>query len=140
MSNEIAEGYYTGKIQKAYLSAFDDTEAELVMVFVVELKGARAGGEEVTSRVRCGGNYPDIAKGVAELLGLAWPDGLKEIESTVGQDVPIRIKHKTANNGTVYVNAYIQTKRSGDTVLDAGKAIKMIRALSGKPAGDDVPF
>ena len=45
MSNELAEGYYTGTIRKAYLSAFDENEAELVMVFVVELKGDRAGGE-----------------------------------------------------------------------------------------------
>lgn len=141
MHSDIAEGYYTGKIQNAYLSAFDENETELVMVFDVELQGDRAGGEMVIAKSRTKGDYPGIAVGVAAMLGLDWPGDLENIESAIGKDVPIRIKHKTADNGTVYVNAYIQTpRRNTPKPLTPDTAKRLIEELAGKPGGDDIPF
>jgi len=140
LTDLIDEGFYKGTIRNAYLSAFDDNEDELVMVFVVELIGDRAGGEEVTARHRCGGEYPDIAKNVAALLGLEWPHGLKEIASTIGQEVPIRIKHKSAGGGRVYVNAYIQAPRSGQKEISADTAKRLIDKLADEPGDEHIPF
>ena len=101
----IAEGPYTGTIEKGWLEKTDS--GDLLMCFSIKIKGEN---EIVTARHVTFGQYAGIGEKVAELLELDWPKGLRDIEKAAGKTVPVKIKHKEYS-GETYVNAYIVVNR-----------------------------
>ena len=105
--SEVPEGYYDGTITAATVDAEGDGD-DLVLVW-----SARLGtGDIVDCRHRTTGDYAHVTREVAEHLGLEWPYGISNIESTVGKDVRVRVKHKTGKSGGKFVNAYIITGKA----------------------------
>ena len=120
--------YYNGEITHAYLESMDDDE--LVICIDVRLED----GNNVMTRARTGGNYPDIAKNLCEHLGIDWPHGMKQIGTVAGKQVQVRHK-RVEKNDKVYDNYYIVTRKPPEPADD--DAIK--RGLA-KLSDDSVPF
>lgn len=132
--NQIPEGYYDGEIIGAWIEAHTQDELEAVLCFHVRL-----GDEsEITCRHRTGGDYPQIAQDVAELLELDYPEGLHQIGSTAGKAVRVKVKHRQSGART-YVNGYIVTNKAGDRP-ETDQVARMIERLKAKTSDDNIPF
>jgi len=133
----IDEGYYTGTITAAWLERDDRNQSDdLIMCFELAIDGQ----EETTARHATTGKNAWSGRGVAKLLDLKWPAGLREIETTIGREVPVRIKHKTSERtGDTYCNAYIQALRESNPAtpeqIEAGLA-----KLEAEDDDGDAPF
>ena len=131
----IEEGIYEGAILKGWLEQMDD--GGLIMCFDVQLPHPH--DIVVTARHFTTGDYGRIGEKVAELLNLSWPEGLREIDKTVGLAVPIKIKHKESK-GEVYVNAYINVGRVSEPATKDQVEAGIAKLGAKKQEGDGLPF
>lgn len=60
----------------------------------------------VTARVSCYGDFEDRTKAVFKVLGLPYPDGLADLDTTIGKEVEVYIKHRE-RGGMTEIKAYI---------------------------------
>jgi len=136
MSDMHAAGTFTGKIIGTEFEQ-DGQEADgLVLVFHVKLDD----GEEVTCKHRTHGPYAHICKGIIGALGLAWPAGVLDIDSLVGTEVPIRIKHKAGKNGNVFVNSYIDLGGGGNAPATPNFVKAAVAKMAEAAPDDNTPF
>ena len=135
-----AEGTYPATITAACLERNDQQQSDdLVMSFDCTATLEDGVTAEGTARHMTTGKLDWSGKAVAKLLELDWPGGLKDIGSTVGREVQVRIKHNTSQRGTEFENWYIVTPPSREPAtpeqIDAGLA-----KLEAEANDDDVPF
>ena len=134
----IAKGIFDGQIKAAECAV--DKDGHLVMLFklVVATEDGTVEGEARHTTV---GEYAWIAEKVAEVVGIEWPDGLANIASCVGKDVPVQIKHNEYK-GQTYVNFYISVGRSNQTATPEQVAAGVAKLSAEKSAkdDDDCPF
>jgi hypothetical protein len=146
MTEQAPDGYYDATITQAHWESDPQDDNGLVLAFEVKLDD---GGFETclqrTSGTARGARGPvvfaEIAQAVLEELGLPWPEGIERIEETIGKDVRVQIKSKTAGNST-FRNVYIMTKRVRERV-GVGAAKAAVQRIKGEPYTgnpDDIPF
>jgi hypothetical protein len=134
----VPDGYYDGEVCEAYVG---EDSLGVRCCFLVGLEG---GPETVTCKHSAEGQYSDTTKDVFALLGLDWPDGMRDMAPAIGKKVRVSVKTKSGNRGGSFTNAYIVTgKGAGDTKrLEPGRVGSLVVKLGGKPVGEeeDIPF
>jgi len=101
------EGYYSGEIMTGWL---EEGQSGLMMCFDINVELEDSTFVNVKASHFTEGEWGEIGQEVAAYLGLDWPNGLRDIATTAGKRVRVRIKHKT-KGVEVYDNAYIVTPR-----------------------------
>jgi hypothetical protein len=61
-----------------------------------------------------------------------------DIDTLVGREVPVRIKHKPSKSGAIFVNAYIDLG-SGNAPADADYVKRAVDKMASAP-DDNIPF
>jgi len=108
----IAEGTYQDC--EVLAAKIDDSGYQNALVLALET-AVTANGEThaVLCRHALEGEWAHITEAVFKLLGLAWPDGVRDVSPVVGQRVPVKVKHKTDKRGNVHANGYVAVATGG---------------------------
>jgi hypothetical protein len=134
----VLDGYYDGEVAMAYVG---EDSLGVRVCFDVALEG---GPEIVTCKHSAEGQYSDSTKDVFALLGLAWPDAMRDLSGAVGKKVRISVKTKAGNRGGSFTNSYIMTgKNTGELKkLETSKVGALVVKLGGTagPDDEDIPF
>lgn len=138
----IAEGtYQNGEVLSAKI---DDSgyQNALVAVFECAVTDNDGTNHSVACKHQLEGEYDYITKAVFELVGLSWPDGVRDMSPAVGKRVPIKIKHKPGKKGGMFVNAYIaaSTTKPGTPAGDAALEGFIARAKASANDDEDRPI
>jgi hypothetical protein len=137
MSTIHAEGKFSGRITDTDFEQDRDNPDGLILCFTIKLDD----GHQAVARHRTHGAYSHIARKMIEEFGLDWPKGVLSIGTLVGRDVPVKIKHKTSKNGTVYENAYIDFGGSQNEPADSDFVKRAVEKMAETPIADDgLPF
>jgi hypothetical protein len=102
------EGIFIATVRGAEL--VEGYQGKLVAEFECEFKS----GDEtytVTCKHDLEGEFSKATQSAFEMVGLAWPGGVRDMSVAVGAEVEIRVKHNS-KNGKQYVNAYINAPYS----------------------------
>lgn len=135
MSADIhAAGKFKGRIIATAFEQDNQEQDGLVLLFTVKLDD----GEQVECRHRTHGPYQHICKGIIKALGLEWPKGILDIDSLVGTEVPVSIKHKPGKSGNVFVNAYLDLGGSGNAPAAPDFVASAVAKMTG--GDDELPF
>jgi hypothetical protein len=136
MSEVHAAGKFKGRIISTEFEQDGQEPDGLVLVFTVKLDD----GEIVTCKHRTHGKFSHICKNIITALDLSWPKGVLEIDSLVGREVPVSLKHKDGKSGNVFVNAYLDLGGGGNAPADKELAAKLVAKMSGEVDDSDIPF
>lgn len=135
MSEVHAPGKFKGRIIATEFETDSNEPDGLVLVFTVKLDD----GEIVSCKHRTHGKFAHICKNIIVALDLPWPKGVLDIDTTVGREVPVTLKHKDGNHGNVFVNAYLDLG-GGNAPADKELAAKLVAKMSGEEVDDNTPF
>jgi len=136
MSEVHAAGKFKGRIISTEFEQDGQEPDGLVLVFTVKLDD----GDIVRCAHRTHGPYSHICKSIVTALDLPWPKGVLEIGTTVGREVPVRIKWKEGRDGQTFVNAYLDLGGGGNAPADKELAAKLVAKMSGEVDDSDIPF
>ena len=135
MSETHDAGKFNGRIISTEFEQDGKEPDGLILVFTVKLDD----GEIVTCKHRTHGKFAHICKNIITALDLPWPKGVLDIDTTVGREVPVRIKHKEGNHGNTFVNCYLDLG-GGNAPADKTLAAKLVAKMAGEDSDDNTPF
>jgi len=130
------EGYYPAKITEAWVEVQD---AGPLLCFDTTLTMPDGTTVEETAKHPAWDKGLPAAKAVAELLNIAWPDGLETIETCIGAECDVKIKHKVGERHT-FLNAYIVTQRQAERATKDQIKAAVAKMAAAVGADDDCPF